>query len=76
MKRALVVIDVQESFRQRENWAATSNPEIVKQVNRLTEAFRVSGCPVLPAMLPGRRRLRVAAATRHTEPGDPTTRKD
>jgi nicotinamidase-related amidase len=43
MKRALVVIDVQESFRQRPNWAAISNPEIAKQVNRLTETFRAAG---------------------------------
>jgi nicotinamidase-related amidase len=43
MKRALVVIDVQESFRQRPNWAANSNPEIAKQVHRLTETFRASG---------------------------------
>jgi nicotinamidase-related amidase len=43
MKRALLVIDVQESFRQRPIWAASSNPEIVKQVSRLTEAFRASG---------------------------------
>jgi nicotinamidase-related amidase len=43
MKRALVVIDVQESFRQRPNWAATSNPEIAKQVHRLVETFRAGG---------------------------------
>ena len=43
MKRALVVIDVQESFRQRPNWAASSNPHIVGQVRRLTETFRGSG---------------------------------
>jgi nicotinamidase-related amidase len=43
MKRALVVIDVQESFRQRPNWAAISNPEIAKQVHRLTETFRAGG---------------------------------
>jgi nicotinamidase-related amidase len=43
MKRALVVIDVQESFRQRPNWAASSNPEIAKQVATLTEAFRAAG---------------------------------
>jgi nicotinamidase-related amidase len=41
MKRALVVIDVQESFRQRPIWAATSNPDIVKQVQRLVEAYRL-----------------------------------
>lgn len=43
MKRALVVVDVQESFRQRPNWAAVSNPEIAKQVHRLTETFRSNG---------------------------------
>ena len=43
MKRALLVIDVQESFRQRPIWAVSSNPEIVKQVGRLTEAFRAAG---------------------------------
>jgi nicotinamidase-related amidase len=43
MKRALVVIDVQESFRQRPIWAASSNPEIAKSVGQLTEAFRAAG---------------------------------
>jgi nicotinamidase-related amidase len=43
MKRALVVIDVQESFRQRPNWAASSNPEITKPVNQLVEAYRRRG---------------------------------
>lgn len=38
--KALLVIDVQESFRQRENWAAISNPEIVKQVATLVEHTR------------------------------------
>ena len=32
MNRALVVIDVQESFRQRPSWAAVSNPDIVDRV--------------------------------------------
>lgn len=40
MKSALIVIDVQESFRQRANWQATSNPAIVDQVNRLVAASR------------------------------------
>ncbi|WP_405020862.1 isochorismatase family protein [Kitasatospora sp. NBC_00070] len=43
MNSALVVIDVQESFRQRENWAAVSNPDIVGQVNRLVDATRAAG---------------------------------
>jgi len=40
MKRALVVVDVQESFRQRPNWRAVSNPGIVDQVNRLVTCAR------------------------------------
>ncbi|MDH6138364.1 nicotinamidase-related amidase [Kitasatospora sp. GP30] len=43
MNSALIVIDVQESFRQRPNWAAVSNPDIVGQVNRLVEATRAKG---------------------------------
>jgi nicotinamidase-related amidase len=37
---ALLVIDVQESFRQRDSWAAISNPDIVDDVNRLVAAAR------------------------------------
>jgi nicotinamidase-related amidase len=40
MNRALIVIDVQESFRQRPIWRAVSNPSIVEQVNRLVDAAR------------------------------------
>lgn len=43
MTRALIVIDVQQSFRERPNWAAVSNPEVVKQVNRLVSAAREAG---------------------------------
>ncbi|MBV6703003.1 cysteine hydrolase family protein [Kitasatospora aureofaciens] len=43
MNNALLVIDVQESFRQRENWAAVSNPGIVGQVNKLVEHARAQG---------------------------------
>jgi nicotinamidase-related amidase len=43
MSRALVVIDVQESFRQRPIWAANSNPGIVDKVNRLVEGARAAG---------------------------------
>ncbi|MBB5874515.1 nicotinamidase-related amidase [Allocatelliglobosispora scoriae] len=46
-KRALVVIDVQESFRQRDSWALSSNPEIAKQVTRLAESFRANGEAVI-----------------------------
>lgn len=43
MKRALIVIDVQESFRQRPNWAEVSNPDVVGQVNRLVDMTRDAG---------------------------------
>jgi nicotinamidase-related amidase len=43
MERALVVVDIQESFRQRASWAAISNPEIVKQADRLVRKARADG---------------------------------
>ncbi|MBA9003827.1 MULTISPECIES: cysteine hydrolase family protein [Thermomonospora] len=43
MTRAVVVIDVQESFRRQEIWAASSNPEIVGSVRRLVEDARERG---------------------------------
>ncbi|WBB66810.1 isochorismatase family protein [Micromonospora sp. WMMD812] len=42
-RAALVVIDVQESFRQRPIWAYGSNPDIVRQVDRLVAAARERG---------------------------------
>jgi nicotinamidase-related amidase len=47
MTRALLVIDVQESFRQRPLWEAISNPDIAKDVDRLVTAFRAGGEPVV-----------------------------
>jgi len=38
--KALIVIDVQESFRQRPNWSEVSNPGVVDQVNRLVDLAR------------------------------------
>jgi nicotinamidase-related amidase len=55
MNRALVVLDVQESFRQRPIWRAISNPDIVERVNRLVAAARLQGDLVVWVM--------------HTEPG-------
>ncbi|MEU6238142.1 isochorismatase family protein [Kitasatospora sp. NPDC047058] len=43
MNSALVVIDVQESFRQRADWAAVSDPGIATKVNRLVEHTRAGG---------------------------------
>lgn len=43
MQRALIVIDVQESFRQRPNWAATSDPDVAGKVARLVDHARANG---------------------------------
>ena len=43
MTRALLVIDVQESFRRRPNWAAVSAPDIGARAARLTAAARAAG---------------------------------
>ncbi|QFU86056.1 isochorismatase family protein [Amycolatopsis sp. YIM 10] len=43
MNRALLVIDVQESFRRRDNWRHVSAPDIVDRVNRLVTAARADG---------------------------------
>ena len=42
MKSALIVIDVQESFRQLPDWEYVSQPDIVHQVNRLVAAARAN----------------------------------
>jgi nicotinamidase-related amidase len=47
MTQALIVIDVQESFRQQPAWAHTANPDIVEKVNRLVEHARSSGDAVI-----------------------------
>ncbi|KAA0941240.1 cysteine hydrolase family protein [Streptomyces apricus] len=43
MTRALIVIDVQESFRARPLWATISDPKIADQVNRLVRIARRAG---------------------------------
>jgi nicotinamidase-related amidase len=42
MTRALLVIDVQESFRQHPLWQAISNPRIAEDVSRLVDAVRAA----------------------------------
>lgn len=42
-RAALVVIDVQDSFRQHPIWAYGSNPDLTDQVNRLVTAARQRG---------------------------------
>ncbi len=41
--RVVLVIDVQESFRQRPLWAARSNPEIERDINRVVGHARSAG---------------------------------
>jgi nicotinamidase-related amidase len=43
MTQALIVIDVQESFRQQPIWQLTSNPGIVAKVGRLADHARAAG---------------------------------
>ncbi len=43
MKRALIVVDVQESFRQRAMWEHNSNPHLIAQVNHLVDITRADG---------------------------------
>jgi nicotinamidase-related amidase len=43
MNRALVVIDVQESFRAHPSWSEMANQQITEPVGRLVEAARAAG---------------------------------
>ncbi|MFE9877512.1 cysteine hydrolase family protein [Streptomyces sp. NPDC005784] len=47
MTRALIVIDVQESFRARPLWETISNPKITDQVDRLVTLARSAGDTVV-----------------------------
>ena len=47
MTRALIVIDVQESFRARPEWALINDPKIADQVNRLVRLAREAGDTVI-----------------------------
>jgi nicotinamidase-related amidase len=43
MTKALLVIDVQESFRARPLWAHVSNPDLISNVQRLVKTSRGAG---------------------------------
>ncbi|AEV87693.1 isochorismatase hydrolase [Actinoplanes sp. SE50] len=43
MTEALIVIDVQESFRARPLWAAVDNPDLIPNVQRLVDRARAAG---------------------------------
>ncbi|MET7932766.1 isochorismatase family protein [Streptomyces sp. NPDC005322] len=55
MNRALIVVDVQESFRARPSWDQIANPKIADAVNRLVRLARAEGDRVIWVL--------------HTEPG-------
>ncbi|MFF0339942.1 isochorismatase family protein [Kribbella sp. NPDC004875] len=54
-RTALIVIDVQESFRVRPNWQLVNHPDIAERVDRLVRATRANGDLVFWVL--------------HTEPG-------
>jgi nicotinamidase-related amidase len=58
MRTALLVIDIQESFRQRPDWAVVNHPDIADRANRLVGAARSRGDLVVWVL--------------HTEPGTGT----
>ena len=43
MTSALLVIDVQESFRRRDTWEVVSNPDVADDAQRLVDAARAAG---------------------------------
>jgi len=47
MTRALLVIDVQESFRVRDSWSEVSNPDVAEDVALLVAAARAAGDAVI-----------------------------
>ncbi|MET9041983.1 cysteine hydrolase family protein [Streptomyces sp. NPDC003328] len=55
MNRALIVIDVQESFRAHPLWSRISDPKIAEQVGRLVASARAAGDLIVWVL--------------HTEPG-------
>jgi nicotinamidase-related amidase len=47
MTEALIVIDVQESFRARPLWATVNNPDVIANVRRLVDHARNAGHQVI-----------------------------
>ena len=47
MSTALLVVDVQESFRLQPSWAQISTPDIVQRVQRLVSHARAGGDEVV-----------------------------
>jgi nicotinamidase-related amidase len=86
MSRALIVIDVQESFRARAGeWAEVGNPKIAEPVNRLVRLAREQGDTVVWVLHeepgtggvfdPALGHVRLLEGLEQPEPGDISVRK-
>jgi nicotinamidase-related amidase len=85
MTTALIVIDVQESFRVRPLWQAIDNPDLVDDVNRLVDAARGAGDEVVWVLHnepgtgnpfdPASGHVRIIDGVRPPAPGEPILHK-
>ncbi|WP_413802305.1 cysteine hydrolase family protein [Streptomyces iranensis] len=85
MKRALIVIDVQESFRALPSWERIANPKIADPVNRLVRLARAEGDRVIwvlhtepgtgGAFDPEQGRIRLLEELERPVPGEPVLHK-
>ncbi|EGG46939.1 MULTISPECIES: cysteine hydrolase family protein [Streptomyces] len=85
MKRALVVVDVQESFRARPLWESIDKPDIARPVNRLVALAREAGDLVVwilhtapgsgDVFDPDSGHVRLLAELDGPRPGEPVLRK-
>ncbi|WP_285584207.1 cysteine hydrolase family protein [Actinoallomurus iriomotensis] len=85
MNRALVVVDVQESFRARAEWAQIADPKIAEPVNRLVRLARASGDLVVWVLHtepgsqgvfdPAQGHVRLLEELERPEPGEPVLHK-
>ena len=84
-QRALIVIDVQESFRSRPSWRLIDNPDIADDVNRLVDHARANGDTVVWVLHeepgtgtvfdPASGHVRYLDGLRAPAPGEPQIRK-
>ncbi|POX39463.1 cysteine hydrolase [Streptomyces sp. Ru73] len=85
MNRALIVIDVQESFRARPLWEQIANPKIAEPVNRLVRLARAQGDMVVWVLHsepgsggvfdPAEGHVRLLEELARPEPGEPVLYK-
>jgi nicotinamidase-related amidase len=85
MNRALIVIDVQESFRARPLWEQIANPQIANPVNRLVRLARAGGDLVVWVLHaepgtggvfdPAQGHVRLMDELEQPKPGEPVVQK-